>query len=78
MREIVNIDEMQFGYIIFIARQLQEKYIAAKRPLYFEFIDLEKELDYVPMKVLWWALRSIGVEEWAVRVIQGMYTPEAA
>ena len=23
--------------------------------------------------MLWWALRSLGVEEWAVRVIQGMY-----
>ena len=27
----------------------------------------------VPRKVLWWALRSLGIEEWAVRVIQGMY-----
>ena len=23
--------------------------------------------------MLWWTLRSLGVEEWAVRVIQGMY-----
>ena len=23
--------------------------------------------------MLWWALRSLGVEEWAVHVIQGMY-----
>ena len=30
--------------------------------------------DRVPRKVLWWALRSLGVEEWAVRVIQGMYS----
>jgi len=29
---------------------------------------------FVPRKVLWCALRSLGVEEWAVRVIQGMYT----
>ena len=59
---------------IFIIRQLQEKYIAANKPLYFAFVDLEKAFDRVPRKVLWWALRSLGVEEWAVRVIQGMYT----
>ena len=29
---------------------------------------------YFHFYVLWWALRSLGVEEWAVRVIQGMYT----
>ena len=23
--------------------------------------------------MLWWALRSLGVEEWAVHLIQGMY-----
>ena len=28
----------------------------------------------MPRKVLWLALRSLGVEEWAVHVIQGMYT----
>ena len=44
-----------------------------KKPLYFAFVDLEKAFDGVPRKVLWWALRSLGVEEWAVRVIQGMY-----
>ena len=75
---------MQFGFVpgcgttdaIFIIRQLQEKYmyIAANKPLYFAFVDLEKAFDQVPRKVLWWALKSLGVEEWAERVIQGMYT----
>ena len=82
IRNMVNIDEMQFGFVpgkgttdaIFIVRQLQEKYIAANKPLYFAFVDLEKAFDRVPRKVLWWALRSLGVEEWAVRVIQGMYS----
>ena len=72
---------MQFGFVpgrgttdaIFIIRQLQEKYIAENMPLYFAFVDLEKAFDRVPRKALWWALRSLGVEEWAVRVIQGMY-----
>ena len=73
---------MQFGFVpghgttdaIFIICQLQEKYIAANKPLYFAFVDLEKAFNRVPRKVLWWALRSLGEEEWAVRVIQGMYT----
>ena len=82
IREMVDIVGMQFGFVpgrgttdaIFIIRQLQEKYIAANEPLYFTLVDLEKAFDRVPRKVLWWALRSLGVEEWAVRVIQGMYT----
>ena len=81
VRRMVDIDAMQFGFVpgrgttdaIFIIRQLQEKFIAANKPLYFAFVDLEKAFDRVPRKVLWWALRSLGVEEWAVRVIQGMY-----
>ena len=59
---------------IFIACQMQEKFIALKKPLYFAFVDLEKAFDRVPRAVLWWALRSLGVEEWAVRAIQCMYT----
>ena len=37
------------------------------------FIDLEKAFDRVPRKVIWWALRKLGVEEWVVRLVQGMY-----
>ena len=36
IREMVNIDEMQFGFgttdAIFISRKLQEKFITSKRP----------------------------------------------
>ena len=35
--------------------------------------DLEKAFDRVPRKVIWWALRKLGVEEWIVRLVQGMY-----
>ena len=60
--------------VIFIVCQLQQKYIAAaNKQLYFAFIDLEKALDYVPRKVLWQALRSLDVDEWAMCVTQGMY-----
>ena len=37
------------------------------------FIDLEKAFDRVPQKVIWWALRKLGVEEWILRLLQGMY-----
>ena len=82
IRKMVNIDEMQFGFVpgrgttdaIFIVRQLQEKYLGVNKPLYFAFVDLEKAFDRVPREVLWWALRSCGVEEWAVRIIQAMYS----
>jgi hypothetical protein len=53
---------------------MQEKHCDAKTPLYTAFVDLEKAFDSVPRKVLWWALRSLGVEEWAVKIIQAMYT----
>lgn len=72
---------MQFGFMkgrgttdaIFIARQLQEKYIAKKKKLYFAFVDLEKAFDRVPRDVVWWAMRKLGVEEWLVKVVQSMY-----
>ena len=34
---------------------------------------LEKAFDFVPRKVVWWAMRKLGVEEWIVKLVQGMY-----
>jgi hypothetical protein len=51
---------------------MQEKHCAANKPLYIAFVDLEKAFNRVPRKVLWWALRSLGVEEWAVKIIQAI------
>ena len=73
---------MQFGFVpgrgttdtIFIVCQL-EKYIAAKKPPCFAFVDLEKAFDHVPRKVLRWLLRSLVVEEWAVCVSSRTCTP---
>ena len=81
IRDMVDINEMQFGFVpgkgttdaIFMARQMQEKHHAVKKPVYFAFVDLEKAFDRVPRDVLWWALRTLGVEEWAIRAIQSMY-----
>ena len=82
IRQMVDIGKIQYGFVpgrgttdaIFTVRQLQEKYRAVKKPLYFCFVDLEKAFDRVPRAVLWWALRKLGVEEWAVRTVQGMYS----
>ena len=49
-------------------------YNANNKLLYFAFVDLQEAFDRVPRKVLWWALRSLRVKEWAVSVIQGMYS----
>ena len=82
IRQVVSIDDSQFGFVpgrgttdaIFVVRQLQEKYLAANKRLYMAFIDLEKAFDRVPRKVIWWALRKLGVDEWIVRLVQGMYS----
>ena len=58
---------------IFVVRQLQEKNLAANKRLFMAFIDLEKAFDRVPWRVIWWALRKLGMEEWIVRLVQGMY-----
>ena len=81
IRQLVSVDDSQFGFApgrgttdaIFVVRQLQEKYLAANKRLYMAFVDLEKAFDRVPRKVIWWALRKLGVEEWIVRLVQGMY-----
>ena len=71
IREMVNIDEIQFGCkrgrgtidAIFIVCQLQGKYITYNELLYFAFAGLEQAFGHVPRKVLWWALRGLWVEE---------------
>ena len=58
---------------IFIVRPLQEKYLAKKKELRTDFVDLEKAFDRVPWDVVWWALRYLGVDEWIVSVIKAMH-----
>ena len=90
IREMIAIDEMQFAFVpgrgttdaILIIRQLQEKFLSRKDlngknlTLFFAFVDLEKAFDHVPRKVLWWAMRKVGVEEWIVRLVQAMYVQQ--
>ena len=80
IRQLVSNDNSQFGFVpgrgttdvIFVVRQLQEKYLATNKRLYMAFVNLEKAFDWVLPKVIWWALRKLGVEEWIVRLVQGM------
>ena len=70
IRERINIDRMQFGFVpghgtsdaIFILRQLQEKHLSKNKILYFAFV--EKAFDRVPRRVIWWAMRKLGLDEW--------------
>ena len=81
IREAVNIDDMQFGFMpgkgtmdaIFITRIMQERFLARKKDLYFTFVDLEKAFDRVPQQVVTWALRKVGLEEWIIWVVMAMY-----
>jgi len=81
VRSKVCINDMQFGFrpgrgttdAIFIVRQIQERFVEKKRDLWMAFVDLEKAFDRVPREVVWWALRSLGVDEWLVNVIRAMY-----
>ena len=40
---------------------------------FMAFVDLEKAFDRIPRNVIWSALRKLGVEEWIVWLVQGMY-----
>ena len=63
---------MQFGFMkgkettdaIFIVRQMQEKFRAEGKTLYFDFVDLEKAFDRVLREVIRSAMHKLGVEEW--------------
>ena len=81
LRQAVEIDNMQFGFrpgtgttdAIFLTRQLQERYRGKHRELLWAFVDLEKAFDRMPRKVVEWAMRRLGVEEWLVRAVMAMY-----
>ena len=78
----IDIDDMQFGLTkgkgttggIFIVRQMQEKFRAKGKKLYFGSVGLEKAFDRVPREVIRWATRKLGAEEWLVLAVLSMYT----
>ena len=50
LREIITIDDMQFGFMpgkntidaLFISRRIQEEYLTKQKKLYMSFVDLAK------------------------------------
>ena len=76
-----KIDDSQFGIVpergttnaIFLVCQLQEKYQAVIMRLYTALVDLKNTFNCVQWNVKWWALRKVGVGEWIVQFVQGMY-----
>ena len=81
IREQVSINNIQFGFmpdrgtidVIFILRQRQEKNLQKKKNIYFAYFDLEKAFDRVPHRILWWAMRKLGIDEWIIQVVKSMY-----
>ena len=58
-----------WNYLVFILRQLQEKYLTKKKDLYFAFTDLEKASDRVPKVAVWYTLRKLRIEELLVKIM---------
>ena len=81
IRELVMIDEMQFGFMpgkgtthaLFILRRLQEEFRGREKKLYMCFVDLKKAFDRVPKKVMEWALRKKGLVEMLVQAVMSLY-----
>ena len=76
-----KIKESQYGFrhgrgttdAIFIVRQLMEKARERKIDLHFNFVDFKSAFDTIWRKALWKMLRSIGVENKIVNIIQQLY-----
>ena len=59
--------------MIFILRQLQEKYLEIDKELYLMSVDLEKAFDRVPRVLIESSLRRKGVVECYMKAVMKMY-----
>ena len=81
IRELVNIDTMQFGFMhgrgmtdaLFVIRRMQVKNRDTKKKLYMCFVDIEKAFDRISRKVMKWAMRKKGLPEVIVRAVMSLY-----
>ena len=78
LREVVDIDKMQYGFMqgkgavdaVFLLTRLSGKFRAKNRKLFLIFVDLENAFDRVPMEVIRFALRCKGVPEYFIKVVK--------
>ena len=83
-RRLVKVDQMQFYFMpgrstknaIYILRRMQESYLEKNRKLFIYFVDLEKAFDWVPRRVIEWALKKKLVPERLVKAVMSMYKGE--
>ena len=60
-----------------LCSQVAEREVSScQKETLHDFRRPEEASDRVPWKVIWWALRKLGVEEWIVQLVQGMYANE--
>jgi hypothetical protein len=78
---VSNVTEKQFSFmlgrstmeIIFLIRQLMERYREQKKDLHMIFIDLEKAYDKVTRNIMWWTLQKHNVLTKYITLIKDMY-----
>ena len=63
IRQVVTIDDSQFGSMPDRGTTDAIFVISHGKQVYMAFVDLEKAFDRVPQKVIWCAMRKLGVEE---------------
>jgi hypothetical protein len=81
LRGVTNVTENQFGFmlgrstmdVIFLIRQLMEKYRKQKKDMHMIFIDLKKAYNKVSRNVMWWALQKHKASSKYITLIKDMY-----
>ena len=67
IRELVNIDSIQFGFMhgrgttdaLFVIRRMQKEYRYETKKFHMCFVNIEKALDRVTSKMMEWAMRKV-------------------
>ena len=59
--------------LMFVIRQLLEKYLEVGKDVVLAFLDLEKANDKVPCSIIWPIMRWYGVPEKLIALVKAMY-----
>ena len=81
LRSDLKFSNQQYGFMpgksttdaLFALRVLMEKYREGQKELHCVFVDLEKAYDKVPREEVWYCMRTSGLAEKYVRIVQDMY-----